>query len=209
MRRLLLAFICAILVLAAPTTSGAKSSLLEAVRPLQITFQGKVRNICTVSQINKTYGYWLTAAHCVDDPRLEYRIMDEVVVVMVVDVAHDLAILSTPTVRAGATLKLATKAPVFNSDEQEQVRVAGYPLGYETPFLTHGFLTNPALTLDGQVFAIFQLVGAPGNSGSPIVNNKDEVVSVLQIGWGQGFAPMVGGAQWGDFWMYTPWFDRK
>ena len=35
---------------------------------------------------------------------------------------------------------------------------------------------------------------APGNSGSPVMSTKGEVVSVLQMGWSRSFTPVTGGA---------------
>jgi S1-C subfamily serine protease len=45
---------------------------------------------------------------------------------------------------------------------------------------------------------ILQVSGAPGNSGSSVVNEKLEVVSVVQINWGRAFEPVMGSAPFAE-----------
>jgi S1-C subfamily serine protease len=149
-----------------------------------------LRNICTASSINEEKRLWLTAAHCVDGTEPVY-LLGEGVTMVIQDVKADIAIVSTVTAALPA-LKLATKGPRV----EDRIKVAGYPFGFTQPLITLGTVATPSIVLDPNypAFMLIQAAGAPGNSGSPIVNTKHEIVSVLQIGWGRTFSPIMGGA---------------
>lgn len=218
----LLATALALVLLFIPTAQ-AKPSLLESVRPLQIqveevtitrnagmvvkTIEKLVANICTVSNINEKQRYWLTAAHCVDDRDLVYWVAGERAIVVMRDVLNDLAILQTPTQTAKA-LDLAGKGPKV----EDHVAVAGYPFGYPDPFITLGTVANTStqFTDEGEFarpFAIFEVSIAPGSSGSPVVNRKGDLISVVQIGWGRGWSSVAGGATFDVLERYQSYFE--
>lgn len=221
MKRLLATTLALVLFFLPPVQ--ADPSLLESVRPLQIQVeavtvtrqQGSVvmlverlaANICTVSSINEKQRYWLTAAHCVEDMELVYYVAGEKATVVMRDVLNDLAILQTPTQTAPA-LDLAKKGP----EVEDRVTVAGYPFGYPDPFLTLGTVANPSTKFTDEPgfdrpFMLFQVAGAPGSSGSPVVNRKGDLVSVIQIGWGRGFSPIMGGVTFDVLERYRSYFE--
>ena len=224
MKARITATIVAIFLFAA-TAAARPSDLLRSTRPLQIQHammtisadSDGVRHvdvdvhkdtICTVSSINERKHYWITAHHCVEDRNLTYFIDNDVVTVEMRDVRNDLAILSTATAYAPA-LKLAKKGPTFG----DKVTVAGYPLGFG-PLLTQGFVANPSLQITDEKpydrpFMFVQAAGAPGNSGSPIVNSHNELVSVLQISFGRTFGPIMGGATYEILSKYAEYWSRK
>ena len=179
-----------------------------AVRAIQlIDGDGHLVNICSTSSINQARHYWLTAAHCVTlDGHARYIDGDEVQAVMR-DVIHDIAILRT--FRAVApSLKLATRAPEF----EEKVKVVGHPFGILDPIITHGIVSHPAAQLyvehGATRFMMVSALIAPGNSGSPVLNSRNEIVSVVQGGFARTFS-VSGGVPYQILTTYRSyWHDR-
>jgi S1-C subfamily serine protease len=170
------------------------------------------RNMCSVTAINKEY--YLTAAHCVvaNFPTAEAPLVDETpndnltidgrqAHLLDVDVLQDLAVLEVPGADRPA-LKLAKVSPRL----LEKVTMAGHPFGWDFPTVMVGtvaalslrFTTDPADFPFTKHYMILQVSGAPGNSGSSVVNEKLEVVSVVQINWGRAFEPVMGSAPFAE-----------
>jgi S1-C subfamily serine protease len=177
------------LALTAPVTASpsAATRLFASVRPLQVVTDASLANICTVSSIGERR--WLTAAHCVEGDAPTY-IMGEQTTPLVVDVTADIAVLATPMASLPA-LKMAVTAPVTG----DAIAVAGYPLGFWFPLYTTGQVASAVTVLHPSVptYMVIQAAGAPGNSGSPIVDARGDVISVLQVGWTTTFGPVMGG----------------
>jgi S1-C subfamily serine protease len=192
---------------------AAPRSIAPSVWPM--TFNG--HNGCTVTSINEGQRYWLTAAHCVDPSEDEgptiRAIRGEVITPVVVDTKQDIAIVQTG--RGAPALKLAMHPPTVPlpgaKPRDSEVFVLGYPFGL--PFLVN--VRGQAAALAGVLgdddpkpYALFNLTGAPGNSGSAILNSKGEVVSVLQVGWGRSWSPIVGGAVFAELDKYRRYFEQ-
>lgn len=171
------------------------------------TLQLQGGNICSVTSINRKKQYFLVAAHCVvpgwPEPNAPYgpgmlAIDGKAAYVFDIDVNRDMAVVFAP----GAfrpSLKLA-KRPVRYLDD---VYVAGHPFGWNAPTVFKGWVSSPSLVFAGhfpfnKAYMILQLSGAPGNSGSSVVNRKLEVVSLVQISWGRSFEPVMGSAPYAD-----------
>lgn len=190
----------------ASTTPIVEPSLFASIKPLQMIYEdpdthiSTLRNMCTVGSMNAEEHLWLTAAHCVVDPaegpegpaapRPRYIMGDEVTKVAV-DEKVDLAILRTERAVAPA-LALATTPPTYGDD----LILIGHPFGFRAPIVTFGTVANPAMIVeDGEKeYMLYTTPAAPGNSGSPVLDRFGRVVSVLQVGWGRVFGPVVGGA---------------
>ena len=212
--RLILSVLLALVLLApqAGDASRAHPTLLDSVRPLSQAIStdytaqvGAYKNICTVSSINAALHLWLTAAHCVLDEQLSdygeepraprptqgLTIEGKLAFIVKTDTVIDLAILFTPDLALPA-LRLARKGPFW----EDTIRVIGHPFGYPSVTIVAGTVSNPDAEFVQAGFApSYMFVTAPvapGNSGSPIVNSRGEIVSVLQIGWGRGYSPGGG-----------------
>lgn len=200
MRPLIVALsVALVFILVIPTHSVAinPSKVAKSVTTLGIfdTDKDIYQPICTVSSINEVKGYWLTAAHCVNHGEQTY-ILEDIVSILELDAEYDLAILQTPLVSLPG-LKLAKKAPQMG----DVIVMLGYQglLNMQGPIMTRGWVANTSLVAfvdEGWnvPFMILQIVGAPGNSGSAVLNTKDQIVSVLQWGFGRVFGTIAGGA---------------
>ncbi len=164
---------------------------------------------CTTGYINAKEHYWITAAHCVagleenSDAAPEvttanhaYTILGSPAIVVFADFDHDLAILQTIVDNnyTATPLKLAKAIPVWGTN----VYMMGYPYGLG-PVYSVGYVSNPNYRFpfhgwDQRDFILYNLAGCPGNSGSPVVNEKGEIVSILQVGIQQNCSPIMGGA---------------
>lgn len=214
MKRLLLACL-AVLVLAcaktAPVVQPFRPFYLDAVKPLQVKTEGLSEhtivlwqaegwklnldgfsNVCTVSHVSRELHLWVTAAHCVTEIGPEGRYVEgQGVEVVEADAKRDVAIIRVKTLDGGpVVLKFATEPATWTT----RLTVVGHPFGYDPVFVTRGFVSNPFAHIEGKDYITFDVAGAPGNSGSPVLNEFGEIVSILQIGWGRVFSPMTGGA---------------
>ncbi len=208
MRRILASLVL-LCLLAAPLAAALNPyTYLKSVSVLQTAG----RNMCSVTAINKEY--YLTAAHCVvaNFPTAEAPLVDETpndnltidgrpAYLLDVNVLQDLAVLEVPGADRPA-LKLAKVAPRL----LDKVTMAGHPFGWDFPTVMVGtiaavrlrFTTDPSEFPFTKHYMILQLSGAPGNSGSTVVNEKMEVVSVIQISWGRAFEPVMGSSPYTD-----------
>lgn len=198
--------------MAQPQVATKRPTYLDAVLPMQVKVQdegmsdmitkfleamgtkleaGSYANVCTISAINPN-GYFLTAAHCVADIGSEGRYIEEQPLKIVfANFASDVAVVQAEHVLPRAVL------PVNLDDEvyvEMPITIVGHPFGYQDVFVTKGWIANPhAVAIDTRPFMLFNCTAAPGNSGSPVLNDKGEIISVLQIGWGRSFSPVSGG----------------
>lgn len=188
----LVSLLLAIALLILPTTAMAgrpSQRVYGAVLP--ITFNG--RNVCTATKINAKRDLWLTAAHCIAKEGEDMRIGGVPVLVHDITVALDMAVLFVPGVKA-ATLKLARHRPEVGS----HVRMVGHPNGYGDVQFFQGYVSSLNTVLDGEPFMMFGMLACGGNSGSAVLNSRNEVVSVLQIGHGRPCDVFSGGSRWTD-----------
>lgn len=192
----ILAGLAAVILLTAASIVTAIPSLpkpFESVRAIQEqhkTREGNVEfgNVCTATSINVEKHYWLTAEHCVPLDEKGYVEGHELTVVMR-DPTNDVAIFVVPELTIPA-LPLSNKAPTFG----DEVTVIGHPYGIVDPIIVFGKISNPAAELykdEVAKFMMFDAMIAPGNSGSAVLNAKNQIISVVQIGWARAFS--VGG----------------
>ena len=167
------------------------SAIGQSVRPLQSPVEDEegeahIRNICTVTSINATAHYWLTAAHCVEP---EMLIASHIATVVFVDTAADLAVLTTVNFSLPAVV-LRETAPSVG----EAVIMAGHPVGLADLQVFSGHVSSLLTRVGGETHMMFNLLACNGNSGSVVVDAEGRVVSVLQIAFGPGCSAFSGGA---------------
>lgn len=178
-------------------TAPNPSRLLDSVTTLQ--YNG--RNACTTTSINQDKAFFLLAAHCFGANATDRLTIDgQSVRIMKLDVARDLAVVMLRGTKRPA-LKLAKTAP----DYLDEVFVAGHPFGWTEPTIFKGLVASPSLQFDDEEgspfskpYMILQVAGAPGNSGSSVVNSKMEIVGVVQIGTSKSFSSVMGASPYAD-----------
>jgi S1-C subfamily serine protease len=75
-------------------------------------------------------------------------------------------------------LKIADYSQLEKGDKAS---IFGFPLGVG-PLLTTGFVENPYYIIFDSPFLLLSVPAAPGNSGSPVLNEAGEVIGVLSMG---------------------------
>jgi len=192
-------FLTALLLVAALLAPSANAGPPPSIVPLQ-TAGGD--NFCTTWSINQKQHLYVTANHCVDptaDPEDELptpHMYTQRIVVWELNKDADLAVVKAAL--GAPALKLASEDPDItfakNASKKDwvyKISVEGFPYGWTKITKFHGTLVWPHLHIvykDGteEDLAIFDMTAAPGNSGSPIFNEKHEVISVLQVGFRKG-----------------------
>lgn len=219
MKRLLGALMIA-LAMAGTTLLADFKKVMLSVRPLQSyeLTEGGVsgRNMCTVTSINESRHYWLTAAHCVleeDGTNSENLGIDGyTATVAYVNPLADVAVVETPDHPAVRALRFSTRYPQV----RDHVTVVGHPVGLSDVQVFEGYISsvrtdteNTGTAHDKPVYyMMFDMTVCGGNSGSAVVNDNDEVISVVQVGYGQGCSPFSGGATWQDMMTIRGYFGR-
>lgn len=86
--------------------------------------------------------------------------------IALLSVSHDFSALPDICLSGNDTLSIGGK-----------IRVAGYPYGM--PFtVTEGTVSSPKQLMNGQYYIQTDAAVNPGNSGGPILNEKDEIVGI-------------------------------
>jgi S1-C subfamily serine protease len=140
-----------------------------------VTDDGK----CTGFVVNKAAKYVQTAAHCYSDTKIW---VDHVIATPIaLDTDKDLMILEVKNLDPVKTeLKLAAKNPEVMQD----VMSVGYGYGFERPQSRAAKVSDVAMVikdLSGPFIAV-NVAFTPGQSGGPVVDDKGEVVSIVQRG---------------------------
>jgi S1-C subfamily serine protease len=149
-------------------------------------------NHCTAFSINKAKHFWLTAGHCVTQKQ-DFEIDGQPATVVYADFNVDLAVLYTPSLPEVPAFRLQTTAPYY----EEHIRVAGHPLGWRYPVIVDGKVITPSVPVFERTYMLSSVQVAPGNSGSPFFNDRNEVLGVVQIGIGcNPYCSVSGGSPW-------------
>ena len=210
-----------------PRLTPTGPSFLDSVRPIQVRLVdldenssmmnklrasgrlenanvGETRNICTISSIDQERHYWITAAHCLAEIGQEGRYIEgSPIVIVEISEEMDIAVVQVDGISVPA---LALQ--VGPTTWQQDILIVGHPFGYDPVFITRGYVANPRGLIEASPYMLFNVAAAPGNSGSPVLNLNGEIVSILQIGWGESFSPVTGGATYGDLQHFAQYFQQ-
>jgi hypothetical protein len=190
---LLLLIVLTPLALSSPV-EGARGFPLDSVQSLD----DNGSTFCTVFSINEQEGNWGTAAHCalyVDEllkKDHQVTISGQPAHIAYIDAFNDLAVLQSKA--RARTIPLSRYAPAVG----DQISIIGYPLGI-TRTVTQGYIAArlvPILHPFGFIMTsdFLDITTIGGNSGSPVLNSRHEVIGLL---WG-GFsdAPLALSITW-------------
>ena len=178
-----------VLVLFALPLNAALPKHLESVQVLQ-------GPECTTWSVNQKKGLWVTAAHCVTQIGIVEDTGDTFVItwpLFIQEMPAEVIMLSPLGEWDIALLASDFHAPALRignyPEVGDEVTVYGFPGGYRSPFPTWVRVSNPFhmwadnavglwkanMIFDGHFF--------PGHSGSPILDKKGRVISMVQGGF--------------------------
>lgn len=196
----LFAYILSLTLLFPPITCAAASldTAIASTRPLQVydVADGEAHydSICSAVSINGKAGFWLTAAHCVVSAMengVKTYIDGHETYVTLLDEGQDIAIIRTPDYALKAK-KVAKKAP----KRGDRIFLLGYPYNMNLQYF-QGYISSTDTTIETGRVMVFDMSVCPGNSGGPVFNTNNELVSVMQIGYGRsGCAAISAGLTW-------------
>ena len=177
MKRLLVAVILALSLL---TNVGVAEAPLPSVLPLVDAATGKT--FCTAFSINQLDNIWASAGHCAahaveKDITVHLANRLAIPVYFWYDQNHDMAVWQAQV--SAKAFKLAKEPPQL----YDVVVVQGYPYGLPALIHTTGTVAarNVFIAKDAPISDILTNAIAGGNSGSPVLNKKGEVVGIV---WG-------------------------
>lgn len=163
--------IALLLVLTLSPSFADVHRVIQSVQPLQAKMvDGTLVIGCTATSINEEKQYWLTAAHCLGKPRY---IDTEQVEIIYLNAKSDLAVVKTRS-KPTKALKMATRGP----DYGDSIKIVGHPMGITTPIMFQGYVAAPVID---EGYMLLDMESCAGDSGSAVVNEKDEIVAVVQV----------------------------
>jgi hypothetical protein len=176
------------LALVALTAGASQAANLEGVGQLQMTVDGGIlRTFCTAFAVDvKGTTTWVSAAHCLQGNKQLYINREPVYP----DRQNDT--LDIVVFRSGPKVKHAF--PLLHSDLnlREKIWTAGYPNGAVDLHLSEG-IVNGTTESGHALYGGFAI--APGASGSPVFNDKNEVVGIMLLSECKtGYCPFSRGA---------------
>jgi S1-C subfamily serine protease len=189
------------LALALPSFARSKDDVVTVSADPVVFLDIKGVGDCTGFVAQSGFGDLIvTAGHCLADAlenHAEIDAKDSIgrsypVAPVYFDALHDIAIFRGPSDRpASDKLMLACRAPVNIGDT---VSMTGYPLDFGKVTVT-GKIAGLPITWGPwpDVYRVAMFAG-PGNSGSPVMNDKGEVIGVL----------VGGNPQWPGMSMVVP-----
>ena len=183
MKRMLIAYMCTLLVVVMPATLSAED-WADVIKALDksIAFVTGESGSCTAFVINTEKKYLLTAAHCFQKEIWVDRVAAKVISL---DTKKDLMVLYAENLDpTRVALKLAAKNP----ERGQAVMSAGFGYALERPFFRQANVQDDQFMLPEQgVGGPYISVDSPfvgGQSGGPVVNIAGEVVCIVQRGDG-------------------------
>lgn len=180
MRVLVALSFCALLLVPSATLTAAPDPWPGVVTHVQKALVSVESNdgSCSGSVIDTVRKYVLTAAHCDGAELYADRVVAHV---LAKDTHEDLLILRVEDLDPTRTaLTLAVKNPAI----QQQVLACGFGYALERPFWRSSRIADNATVIPGlaQTYIATDATFQPGQSGGPVVNDRGEIVAIVQRG---------------------------
>ncbi len=180
MKRVIASIIAAIFCLAplgaVSKWTAVSNQLEDSIYYLEVLAGTEVQGSCTAFMIDNSKHLVLTAAHCDGEKMLvdgtaTYRVFK--------DERKDLMVLRASGVE-GPNIKLAAADP----DRGDEVASMGYGAGLVDPMFRIAHVSNVRLDIEGLSgpFIMIDAGFVGGQSGGPVVNDKGELVMIVQRG---------------------------
>lgn len=167
MKKLLIA----LLALGLMSCASISSTLKSTARADLYTYSGIPYGVCSAFAVDANT--ILTASHCASEMTRGGQVMvaGKYAHLVKIDYTNDVARLFIPN-HGLKPLKIASSV-----DQGDEIWIVGYPLGVGAPIITHGWVGGWY-----KQFIVVSAAATGGNSGSPILNDRNEVVSMLVAG---------------------------
>ena len=191
MKRIIAAFTAIMITLHAAVACAEWPTAAKTLRESIVYIEGKSGS-CTGFVIDNERDFVLTAAHC-DMPELYVDLAPAKV--RAKDVKNDLMVLHVEGIDRPA-LKLAKVNPKVG----DEVATYGYGWGLEQPLFRVSHISATDAQIQTQLpnqgpFFVVDSNFMPGQSGGPVINAKNEVVSIVQLGSNAGVGFGIGAEQ--------------
>ena len=163
-----------LLIVSATSCAASWSRAVDAVAAstLQLWCQPHNQPLCSAFSINQREGYYITAAHCLEEG--EPVIGDfEVGVVVFRDDAMDVAVIRFESIKLPAL-----QARIEALRTGDEIAGFGFAYGLDTPL----FRTAVVSGLASSGWVAFDKAWIGGMSGGPIVDGRGRVVGIVQKG---------------------------
>lgn len=167
----------------------------KSIQPLKVAVDNSGHlGSCTAFSINQEARFWATAAHCVGEVGFQVDKATGTATPAVglyglifcghradlvfVDFEHDIAVFqafcSAPAIEKGEQ----PVADPIHPNESTKVKVYGYGWGDAVPMTFTGVVSH----LNNHGYMLFDMRALPGHSGSPVLDEENKVISILQVG---------------------------
>lgn len=190
MKRVIATVMAFLMFSVAPVFGADWSVVAKNLRESIVFVQVGEVGSCTGFVIDNDRDHVLTAAHC-DVKGQEFYVDLAPAKIVAKDTKNDLMVLKVEGIDRPA-LKLAKADPVVG----DEVASYGYGFGLEQPLFrqAHVSATHVNITGGGGAGNFIGLDSnfIPGQSGGPVVNPKNEVVLIVQLGSNAGVGLGVG-----------------
>lgn len=185
----ILASVGMVLALATPSFAADWTTILPTFKESVVEIAIGDQGACTGVVIDNSRDLVLTAAHCDVSSDAVRLIVDNLVAkVRAKDVKNDLMVLQVDGIDRPA-LKLAEHNPKVG----EEVASFGYGYALERPLFRVTHISAEDVAVERSRYIVVDASFVSGQSGGPVVNQKGEIVMLVQMG--NSFVGMGVGAE--------------
>jgi V8-like Glu-specific endopeptidase len=156
---------------------------------------------CSATQIKyRDHFYILTARHCVEERKDEFSSREIMYVTLILHDNSTVKVSGSKFVisQNADVAVLPLLAPILDNSLDlskndakldDKITITGYPLGVSDQITRSGLAKSMTISWYESVAQLIQIMAAPGDSGSSILNKNEDVVGILVAGDERG--PMI------------------